>query len=230
MTVAYRNIYRRFRTSTKNLKKACQAFGKTKVFCIGRNKTGTTSLAKGLYELGFITCNQLEPKLLIEDWAKRDFRRILQFCKTAEAFHDQPFSLPFTFQILDYAYPRSKFILTVRDDPDQWYQSVTRYMAKRYGGGKLPTIVDLKKANYINPGWIARTYPLAHGVPEDDLFNKDILIKHYCQHNEFIMNYFRYRPEDLLVINVSKHGAWQELCRFLERDSDRNEFLWENKT
>lgn len=48
-----------------------------KIYCIGRNKTGTKSLSKALIQ-------------------------------------DVPFSLPYTYVVMDQYFPRSKFILTVR--------------------------------------------------------------------------------------------------------------------
>ena len=91
---------------------------KNKVFVIGSNKTGTTSLGAALNNLGYQLGNQLEAEMLIDDWAKRDFRRIIKYCRTADAFQDIPFSLNFTFQAVDAAFPGSKFILSVRDDAE----------------------------------------------------------------------------------------------------------------
>src|SRR5437763_5861921 len=88
---------------------------KQKIFCIGRNKTGTTSLTKAMMELGFITGNQGRAERLIDCYKLRNFKPIIAYCKTAQFFRDVPFSLPFTFIALDVAFPGSKFILTVRD-------------------------------------------------------------------------------------------------------------------
>ena len=35
-------------------------------------------------------------------------------------------------------------------------------------------------------------------------------------HNERIIDYFRYRSEDLLILNVSKPDAMERLCQFLD--------------
>ena len=48
-----------------------------KVFCIGRNKTGTTSVERALQDMGYRLGNQRAGELLLEDWARRDFRRIV---------------------------------------------------------------------------------------------------------------------------------------------------------
>lgn len=90
-----------------------------KVFCVGRNKTGTTSLRAALTILGYRIGRQRDAEALIEDWGRRDFRRLVAYCHTADAFQDVPFSHDYTFQAVDAAFPGSKFILTVRDSPEQ---------------------------------------------------------------------------------------------------------------
>lgn len=94
-----------------------------KVFCIGRNKTGTTSMARAVVSLGFKLGKQSRAERLLEDWGKRDFCRIIRYCKSADAFQDIPFSLPDTYQALDEAFPKSKFILTVRNNSEEWYET-----------------------------------------------------------------------------------------------------------
>ena len=94
-----------------------------KIFCIGGNKTGTTSIKKVLEDLGYRIGDQRTAELLMEDWGKRDLRRLIRYCHTADAFQDVPFSYVYTFQAMDAAFPGSKFILTLRNSYDQWYQS-----------------------------------------------------------------------------------------------------------
>ena len=97
-----------------------------KIFCIGYGKTGTTSLEKALMELGYVMGNQTGAELLIDNWAHRDFKQIIDFCETADAFQDVPFCLDFTYQALDAAYSGSKFFLTMRDSSKQWFDSLVR--------------------------------------------------------------------------------------------------------
>ncbi len=204
--------------------------GKPKVFCIGRNKTGTTSIAKALKELDFIVAEQRPAELLIHDWARRDFRRIIRFCHTAQGFQDVPFSLPYTFQILDIKFPGSKFILTVRDSPEQWYSSLTRFHAKLFGGGKVPDYNDLKRALYCYPGFALEENRLIYSTPDHDLYNKETLINHYNFHNQCVMEYFRHRPNDLLVINLAEKGAYAKFCEFIRKPCTRQDFPWVLKT
>ena len=69
---------------------------KKKVFSIGRNKTGSTSIAQALKTLGYTLGDQPQAELLMTDWQVRDFKKIITFCKTADAFQDVPFSNDFT--------------------------------------------------------------------------------------------------------------------------------------
>lgn len=186
-----------------------------KVFCIGCNKTGTTSLEAALKILGYKLGNQGKGELLIEDWARRDFRKIIRFCKTAAAFQDIPFSLDFTYQALDYAYPGSKFILTVRDNPEEWYQSVVRFYTKMVGKNRLPTLKDLQEFGYRGIGWMHQAHRAIFGDDPASLFDKDLYTNSYLRHNMNVRNYFRHRPADLLVLNVADPSAMDLLCVFL---------------
>ncbi len=188
---------------------------RTKIFVIGRNKTGTTSTGFALSSFGFRIGNQTEAELLVEDWFKRDFRRIAKYCKNADAFQDVPFSRNYTYQIMDYAFPGSKFILTVRNSPEEWYDSLTRYHTKIVGKNRLPSAGDLKQFSYRSTGWLWRQQQIVYGIDETSLYDKEIYINHYISHNQNILEYFQDRPEDLLVLNLSKPTAMQSLCNFL---------------
>ena len=209
---------------------AARCAGKQKIFCIGRNKTGTTSLAKALKDLGVIVAEQRPAELLIHDWSKRDFRRIFRFCHTAQAFQDIPFSLPYTFQALDLRFPGSKFILSMRKSPEQWYNSLINFHAKKFGCGRVPSYDNLKNANYIYRSWMLEVNRAVYQTPDDDLYNREILINHYNFHNQSVMEYFRHRSDDLLVINMAENSDYAKFCEFIGKPFTRGEFPWENRT
>ncbi|TDT43465.1 hypothetical protein DES49_1282 [Halospina denitrificans] len=208
-----------------------KAKGKVKYFCIGRNKTGTTSLKRAFEDLGYPLGNQRKAEILTgKYYFEGNFQPIINYCKTAQVFQDVPFSYPETYKYLDKAYPGSKFILTVRDDAEQWYQSITRYHAKNFGkNGCIPTAGDLKAARYVWPGFMYNVVRV-HGTPDSDPYNKDIMISHYLRYNRDVMEYFKNRPDDLLVINVSEKGAYQKFENFLDVDSPYDNFPWANRT
>lgn len=208
-----------------------RSFNKQKVFCIGFNKTGTTSLEKAMRDLGFIVGDQREAELLFDDWIKRDYRKLIKYCKTAVFFQDSPFSHPYTFIAIDQAFPGSKFILTVRDNADQWYDSLIRYHSKLWGKGKIPpTSEDLKNARYIYKGRPYHTRIHTNNVTEEVPYDKRVLIDNYNMHIKNVKDYFRFRHSDLLVLNVAEPNAYKKLTTFLNIQTDKTEFPWENKT
>jgi len=81
------------------------------VFCIGLVKTGTTSLERALKDLGYRLGDQRKGEALLPAYAVRNFRPIVEFCLTADAFQDAPFSYPFTYIALDQSFPNARFIL-----------------------------------------------------------------------------------------------------------------------
>ncbi|KAF0283232.1 hypothetical protein BA898_05125 [Spiribacter roseus] len=196
-----------------------------KVFCIGRNKTGTTSLKHVLEDLGYRVGNQRRAELLMEDWGQRDFRRLIRYCHSADAFQDVPFSYAYTFQAMDAAFPGSKFILTVRDSDEQWYQSLVRFHAKRLerrtGERRTPTLEDIKSDKYVHPGWIWRVRELV-GVAASSIeaYPEQPLKDYYNWYNATVQDYFRNRPQDLLVVNLAEADSMERLCRFLDKPYD----------
>lgn len=206
--------------------------GKPRIFGIGANKTGTTSLKAAMQELGFVVGNQRTAENLIDDWAKRDFRRIIQYCKTAEFFQDLPFSLNYTYIVLDQVFKDSKYILTVRNSPEDWYNSLVRFHSKRWGKGDgiPPNKKDLQEAFYIYKGRPWHVNRLIRITPEDDLYNREILIDAYINRNNSIKEYFKHRPDDLLILNVADENAYTDLCNFLGVKKVRDSFPWKNRT
>jgi len=67
-----------------------------KIFVIGHNKTATISVAAAIASLGLKLGDQPKAELLTEDWTRRDFRKIVKYYKTADAFKDITFSLNYT--------------------------------------------------------------------------------------------------------------------------------------
>lgn len=184
-----------------------------KIFCVGRGKTGTTSLAKALHDLGFEVGQQPTAELLIDDWARRDFQRFVAYCHSAQAFQDIPFSLDNTYQALDHAFPGSKFILTVRNSAEEWFDSLTRFHAQILETSIPPTEADLARADYLYPGWMLHLMRLVYGP--GPLYDKPTYMRIYEQHNQSVCHYFAQRPNDLLVLNVASEDALDQLGTFL---------------
>lgn len=202
-------------SSLLNKLHALPVLKKSKVFCIGHNKTGTTSLEAALRGFGYKMGDQATAELLLEDWAARDFRRIIEYCRSAEAFQDIPFSLDFTYQAMDQAFPNSRFILTVRNNADEWYQSLIHFHAKIMRVSAPPDADAVKRYFYREEGWLWRAQRYIYGVDETTVYDEALYKAHYNNHNRQVLEYFRHRPNDLLVLNLVQPDAMEALCRFL---------------
>ncbi|MEB3169483.1 MAG: sulfotransferase [Synechococcaceae cyanobacterium] len=202
---------------------------RAKIFVIGMNKTGTTSVQKALLDLGFVVGDQRTAELLLDDLIHGDYTGLFRYCRTAQAFQDIPFSCPGVYQALDRRFPGSKFILTIRDHPEQWYESLCSFHTKVFGvDGQLPTSRDLITCKLVSPGWAYRC--LNHLFPGVPLYDKESYLKVYSAHSQQVTAYFRTRPADLLVLNVAEPGAYQRFCAFLNRRPAYEAFPWENRT
>jgi|OM-RGC.v1.028315516 hypothetical protein len=76
-----------------------------KIFVIGLNKTGTTTLAHTLQAHGFRVGDQSTAERLAPEYISGQWEPILAYCNTAQVFQDFPFSFPETYRHLDKAFP-----------------------------------------------------------------------------------------------------------------------------
>ena len=214
------NIYSKFMPASRQ-----------KIFCIGMNKTGTTSLETAFTDLGYKLGNQNKAEWLLQYYKAGNFEPVINFCKTARVFQDFPFSYPGTYLHLDKAFPKSKFILSVRSNPLQWYNSFLRFYATVFGNGKLPGYNELLNTTYVHQGWMLQAIQALFKTPDDDIYNAKILMQRYTDYNNEVINYFSGREDDLLVINLAKKDAYKKFCSFLHiNNSPFSEFPWSNKT
>ena len=159
--------------------------------------------------------NQVKGEMLTKEWSVRDFKNIVKLSKTADAFQDVPFSNDFTYTVLDHDFPGSKFILTVRNSKDEWYESITRFHTKIVGKDRLPTADDLKKFGYRYKGFLWDAQKVKYGIDETTVYDYEIYTDQYEMHNHRVKEYFKYRPQDLLVLNLSEEDAMEKLYTFL---------------
>lgn len=120
-----------------------------------------------------------------------------------DAFQDNPW--PIIYKELDERYPGSSFILTIRD-PDAWIGSQVKHF------GMLETCM--------------RKWIYGVGCPEG---NEDIYLTRYQQHNEEVLDYFKNRKDDLLVMDLAQMDGWSMLCPFLGKKVPRKPFPHANK-
>jgi hypothetical protein len=204
-----------------------------KIFCIGFGKTGTTSMTKLLSGFGFKVGNQAVAEVLAEDWSvHKRTERIISFCYTADAFQDAPFSYPGLYKELDKAFPGSKFILTVRDNPEQWFDSLVRFHTKLFSSDKNrpPDEEDKRNALYRYKGYMLESARNNWDYPNVPMYDENKYKQRYINHIEDVRAYFTGRPDDFIEINIARKEDFRRLCSFLGITTTIEDFPWENKT
>ena len=197
-----------------------------KIFGIGFNKTGTTTLEKILQCYGYKMPNQQEQESrLTKQTYQTNYSELKDFCSRFDAFQDLPFSQGFTFIVADSLFPNSKFILTERDS-ESWYNSMKTYYLRNYLDNISKPICekDVKgKYKYLYSGYldISNEYLLTtfegnqKKVCWDKFFDKDYYISAYEQRNQDVKKYFASSPQKLLVIDITKEEDTSKICDFL---------------
>ncbi len=174
-----------------------------KIFGIGANKTGTSSLAKALEILGYKISHWDHHEEISKGILKYQFN--YKFLKKYDGVVDLP--IPSIYKELDQHYPGSKFILTIRD-ASKWIKSEEAHH-KLIGEDQPIFECFLMYGSYF--------------------FNNEMYLKRYAEHNEEVLEYFKDRPEDLLVLDISNDNAWSSLCKFLGKPVTDQPFPHENK-
>jgi hypothetical protein len=215
-----------FRKFSVPLCKAHKLFNK--VFGIGANRTGSTSLSGALSVIGLEVAPQADGELTSVALSKGKFEGLKAYVDRYDAFQDAPFAIKSTYAQVDALFPDSRFILTVRD-PDAWFASFLRHHQKALDvtpADRKPGLADFRKNDYLFTGyrqfkfetdWILevgeslkleRDWKLA--------FDKDHAIAAYNRRNAEIVRYFSERPGDLLVIDVTREKTTEKIVEFLK--------------
>ncbi len=163
-----------------------------KIIGVGFQKTGTSSLREALEILGYRVKDTSSRALI--PVLRGDYRKVLRMIREYDAVEDTPWYM--IYRELDRLLPGSKFILTIRDE-EAWYNSVSRHTGL------------LRNASHE---WI---YGRGRGLP---IHHKENAIEVYREHNLEVMDYFRQRPEDLLVVDFTAGEGWDNLCDFLGKE------------
>ena len=163
-----------------------------KIFCIGFHKTATSSLGHALQMLGYRVkgSSNVDNEHIDEEISRIVDKWVPKF----DAFQDNPW--PLAYRELDRKFPGNKFILTIRDT-DKWLNSAVRHFGRKETAMRR---------------WI---YGAEYGCPEG---NEEVYRERFDRHNREVQDYFRDRPDDLLVIDITKGEGWEKLCPFLGKD------------
>lgn len=164
-----------------------------KVFCIGYNKTGTTTLGKSLELLGY-DHSSFNP-ILWEKYKNEGIKKVIEYTAKFESFDDLPWLKEEVIPIMDEKFPNSQFIYLERDEND-WKQSIQNWASIK--NDKSP---DIDKAFSL-----------------------------YQKHRSFVLDYFKNRENDLLILNIKDENGFKKLANFLGVNTDQCSFPHFNKT
>jgi len=177
--------------------------------------------------------NQPVAEILSLDWlTNKNAERIIRYCYTADAFQDVPFSYPELHRELDKAFPNSKFILTVRNSPDEWFNSLVRFHTNIFSSDltRPPNEDDLNSATYHYKGYALDVFKLAYKYPKIPLYDEATYKNDYIMNNDEKRSYFKDRPNNFIEINLAIKDDFQRLCEFLNVETDIADFPWLNKS
>lgn len=177
-----------------------------KVFCIGFQKTGTTSLHAALTRLGWRTAAVVGRGLPAETLRERALNLCLATARDFDAAEDMPW--PLFFRELDAAFPGAKFILTMRDE-ENWYRSITAHFGDRPD--------EMQRFIYGDDA----PCPAGH---------RERYIEVYRRHNDAVRAWFAARPDDLLILDLAAGDGWERLCEFLGVDAPAEPFPERNRS
>lgn len=169
-----------------------------KIFGVGMQRTGTTSMTRALQLLGYESAHF--PAGL---WDEESPSVLHEY----DAFFDNP--IPLLYQKLDRRCPESKFILTVRDE-DRWLDSCEFLFTEKreeYGFDES-----------------ARIQEMHHALYGQNHFSEEVFREAYRSHNREVKNYFASRPDDLLVVDISQENKWEAICSFLNIEPPNKPF------
>ena len=188
-----------------------------KVFCVGRNKTGTTTMNTVLTDYGFRMGPQREAERFVHDHKWTMQPSFWDWVDAYEAFQDAPFSNTWFLPELYARYPDALYILTVRD-PEDWFESLTKFhfgiLGLKHDAGPSEIARRLRDNTYVAPGYLYSNQLKQFGLTSDDqLYDRDRYIKNYEDHNALVR---RTIPAgQLLEIEIGRHTDTFSVCQFL---------------
>lgn len=175
-----------------------------KIFGIGLQRTGTTSLNRALRILGY---NSIDAPFGL--YPDLDSSIIEKY----DAFTDNP--IPLLYQRLDKEYPGGKFICTTRD-VDSWLKSV-KWL---FSTGRI-------EFNWEATPIVDKVHQAFYGII---YFDEKVFREIWFAYHAEVQGYFVERPQDLLMIDLTRGEGWEELCSFLGKEIPKADFPAVNKS
>lgn len=182
-----------------------------KIFCIGLNKTGTSSLHEAFQILGLKSAHfKDDDGNNIKDIIQHNYlsgEPILKGLEKYDAISDwdrPPYTIAI-FKAFDQQYPGSKFILNTRG-LDGWLGSREKHVMRNQERKRKYPKEDISWLEIDRAAWeheFKTHYNAAH-------------------------THFKDRTKNVLVFDVVKGDAWEKLCPFLELPIPKTAFPKKN--
>lgn len=194
-------------------------FSGTRVFQIGFNKTGTSSLCAFLNDNGIKSVHYDDGALADDIWKNylnnkplisKKYNKHIGFFDMENINATPPIYIAQTLlQELDMQYPGSKFILNTRNK-QAWIKSRCAHM--------MNTGISYQKQ-------IAQKYNMSDAAVIEKWSQE------WDEHHKYVITYFQDRPNDLLVFNIETDTP-EKLQQFLKEhyDLDTRKYGHLNKT
>ena len=160
---------------------------KQKVFVIGFQKTGTTSLEHALQKMHYRVYGG-DKDLMKFDNTENLKNYISETLKSWDAVQDMPW--PLFYRELYELYPNAKYILTFRDT-EKWIVSVVKYFAS--------IRIPLHRKIY--------NVPCAEGY-------ENVYRKVYDEHNMMVREFFKDK-QNFIEMEMGRNFDYKTLCDFL---------------
>ena len=211
---------------------------KSKIVGIGLNKTGTTSFAESLRKCGLKRSNQTrDSQYLTNDVLKGNIYSTISILEhpNYEVYQDMPFSMINTYKTLYEYRPQDYYVLTIRDNVEQWVDSAYNFFSEIWEHRKEE--YDPKELsmfyNSINKEIIVRNHRISllqnWGI-DSKLNIKNKLTYVYNKHIDDVTNFFESKiSSNFIIVNVSKENELKNLSKYIGFESVENDFVWVNK-
>lgn len=210
-----------------------------KIICVGLNKTGTTSLKKGLEDLGFrgspeyighqrqaidVVYGSMGSTISAIENPKYDF------------YEDMPYSFPKVYENIFKHFPNEKYVLTVRNDVDEFVNSCLKFyketLKNKYLNGfdnRYPYINERCDGQVLNTyNW---GYPMFKAWGIDSVENIEEKLRNtYLRHTKDFVEFMEDNGGDYLIINVARKNELKKLADWLGVETELNNFEHLNKT
>lgn len=166
-----------------------------KVFGIGFNKTGTSTLGACLRRLGYNHVSH--SSAMLAAYAAGDFDSVIAETRKYDSFEDWPWPLMFRQYYAEYG-DDACYVLTVRSSAEAWIESLKKHALTTNPDRPMRTV--------------ALGYKYPHGYEHEH-------IRQYDEHNATVRAYFAARPNaPFIELCWEKGDGWAELCAFLGHD------------